>query len=428
MLPLEIFEDAWREARYVLENLSVEVGRTDESEEINELGRWHVAQLPTLIDAEADETIDASAGACVGEGPAGEGAAKAGVGDCRMRACAVAKPNATVAAAGEGVTVACAVLAVVQRAGDGFVWTADGGANHIAGLRLGVEHDAGGHQTRAAARWHLSGTAHQSIGSDDGARAETALDEHHPARLASQHALAVAYRDNGQIGEAVELLELVVKIKEAMDERHPDRLISQHALAMAYSENGQLGEAIELLEHVVEETTYERHPDQLATQHNLALAYRNNRQMREAVELLEHVVMITQVTMAETHPHRLLDVKLACFSGRNKEAWSLWLNERRSGLVVCSRRSTAQVMPPDRAGAVESTSIYAADLQYQARWQLSGEGDGACLATAGVGERSLGAGKDGPDAAPKAGESCFASKSATHDESGVQVSRGHAIR
>ncbi|KAF2499993.1 hypothetical protein BU16DRAFT_233539 [Lophium mytilinum] len=135
------------------------------------------------------------------------------------------------------------------------------------------------------------------------------LTEDHLYLLASQHMLAMAYRENQQIQEAIELLEHVIKIKETtLAEDHPDRLALQHVLAMAYRENRQIQEAIELLEHVVkirETTLVEDHPDRLALQHVLAMAYMENRQIQEAIELLEHVVKIRETTLAEDHPSRL---------------------------------------------------------------------------------------------------------------------------
>jgi Tfp pilus assembly protein PilF len=121
---------------------------------------------------------------------------------------------------------------------------------------------------------------------------ERDLVEDNPDRLLSQHQLAVAYRANGQIEEAVTLLEHVVKVKEKLAEDHPSRLASQHALAMVYEANGQVEEAVTLLEHVVKmkEKLAEDHPERLASQHALALAYRANGQIEEAVTLLEHVV------------------------------------------------------------------------------------------------------------------------------------------
>ncbi len=43
---------------------------------------------------------------------------------------------------------------------------------------------------------------------------EQTLAEDHPSRLASQQVLAGVYRANGQVKEAVSLLEQVVKIQE----------------------------------------------------------------------------------------------------------------------------------------------------------------------------------------------------------------------
>lgn len=61
---------------------------------------------------------------------------------------------------------------------------------------------------------------------------EEVLAKEHPDRLASQHELARAYQGNGQVKEAVQLLERVVAIKEeALVKEHPDRLASQDFLA-----------------------------------------------------------------------------------------------------------------------------------------------------------------------------------------------------
>ena len=132
------------------------------------------------------------------------------------------------------------------------------------------------------------------------------LAEDHPSRLVSQHELASAYEANGQIDEAVILLEHVVRIREKLAEDHPDRLASQHELAGAYRANGQIYEAVKLLEYVVKvrEKLAEDHPSRLASQHQLAIAYEANGQIDKAVELLEHVVRIRE-KLAEDHPSRL---------------------------------------------------------------------------------------------------------------------------
>ncbi|KAF2623531.1 hypothetical protein BU25DRAFT_349981 [Macroventuria anomochaeta] len=140
-------------------------------------------------------------------------------------------------------------------------------------------------RTREAGRW-LKESCEQ----------RQSLDKSNSDRLISQHNLAKAYQANGQIKEAVKLLEGVVAIEaEVLTEDHPDRLASQHNLAGAYQANGQTKKAVKLLEAVVAikaEVLAEDHPDRLASQHELARAYRANGQTKEAVSLLKYVVKL----------------------------------------------------------------------------------------------------------------------------------------
>ena len=137
-------------------------------------------------------------------------------------------------------------------------------------------------------------------------RQTLALTDDHPDRLASQRALAGAYEANGQVEEAVQLLEHVVQVEEKLADDHPDRLASQHALALAYEANGQIEEAVQLLEHVVQvqEKLADDHSSRLASQHALAMAYQANGQIEEAVQLLKHVVQVEE-KLADNHPSRL---------------------------------------------------------------------------------------------------------------------------
>ncbi|OOO06635.1 NB-ARC domain protein [Aspergillus oryzae] len=93
------------------------------------------------------------------------------------------------------------------------------------------------------------------------------------------HTLAIAYQANGQIKEALKLLEHVVAIRtEVLAEDHPDRLASQHVLAIAYQANGQIKEAVKLLEHVVaieSEVLAEDHPDRLLSERTFAAFYKD---------------------------------------------------------------------------------------------------------------------------------------------------------
>ncbi|KAK0822825.1 hypothetical protein LTR73_009006 [Friedmanniomyces endolithicus] len=153
---------------------------------------------------------------------------------------------------------------------------------------------------------------------------EEVLAEDHPARLASQHELAMAYRANGQVKEAAKLLEHVVAIKEGvLAEDHSDRLASQHSVAIAYDANGQVREAVRLLEHVVaikEGVLAEDHPDRLASQHELACLYWANRQVVEGVVVLQHVVRVKQGKLCVGHPSRTVSEQLLAFITEQTEA------------------------------------------------------------------------------------------------------------
>jgi hypothetical protein len=73
---------------------------------------------------------------------------------------------------------------------------------------------------------------------------EKTLAEEDLNRLASQYELARAYKTDGQIKKAIELLEHVVSVEEkTLAEEHPHRLASQSALARAYQADRQTKKA-----------------------------------------------------------------------------------------------------------------------------------------------------------------------------------------
>jgi tetratricopeptide (TPR) repeat protein len=176
------------------------------------------------------------------------------------------------------------------------------------------------------------------------------LPEDDENRLSTQHALATAYEANGQVKDAIQLLEHVVAIEgRVLAEDHPDRLASQHELARAYSSNGQVKDAVQLLEHVVaiqRRVLAEDHPDRLASQHELAGAYSSNGQVKDAVQLLEHVVAIEKRVLAEDHPERLVSqhelarAYLSDDQGRVKEAVQLL-----EQVVAIQKRTLAEDHP-----------------------------------------------------------------------------------
>ncbi|KAH7380133.1 hypothetical protein BKA66DRAFT_571209 [Pyrenochaeta sp. MPI-SDFR-AT-0127] len=195
----------------------------------------------------------------------------------------------------------------------------------------------------------------------------TILPEAHRDRLASRHTLAMSYQANGQIKESVALLEHVVEVHKTMlPETDPDRLRSQHALGISYWANRQIHEAVVLLEHVVKvynTTLAESHPDRLASQHALGVSYRANGQTQDAVALLEHVVTVSKATLAESHPDRLASQQALGVSywanGQIKEAVALLEH------VVTARNTTLAETHPSRLA-----SQHALGVSYWANGQI----------------------------------------------------------
>jgi tetratricopeptide (TPR) repeat protein len=73
-------------------------------------------------------------------------------------------------------------------------------------------------------------------------------------RWLSLHELKGRYlRNLGKFSDAVQLMEKLVKIQEIILEgNHLNRLSSQHELASAYWQDGQIDKAIKLMKYVVE--------------------------------------------------------------------------------------------------------------------------------------------------------------------------------
>ncbi|KAF7505308.1 hypothetical protein GJ744_001011 [Endocarpon pusillum] len=102
-------------------------------------------------------------------------------------------------------------------------------------------------------------------------------------------------------------------VKRLTTFRNPDRLASQHELARAYEANGQVKEALSLLEQVVkieEQILAEDHPSRLASQHELATIYWDLGHHSNAVQMMKHVVGIRSQVLDEQQPGR-----------KNSEAW-----------------------------------------------------------------------------------------------------------
>ena len=144
---------------------------------------------------------------------------------------------------------------------------------------------------------------------EDSGRLGSNLPEDDAHNLLAQEVLASANLANGQVYDAVVLLQDVLRIrKRVLDEYHPDRLHSQQELAKAYIARGQFNYAVLLLEDVLrirERVLDEDHPDRLHSQQELAKAYLARGQWNYAVQLLEHVCTVRERVLAKDHPDRL---------------------------------------------------------------------------------------------------------------------------
>jgi hypothetical protein len=117
----------------------------------------------------------------------------------------------------------------------------------------------------------------------------------HSLVVMARYLLGMAYLNNTQIPEAIDVLEWVANMQGELSEE--DRLVTQQALARAYLADRQNTKAIEILEHVVkvrEKKLQEDHPDLLASQHHLACAYLAEGRTTRAIEILEHVVKMKE--------------------------------------------------------------------------------------------------------------------------------------
>ena len=128
-------------------------------------------------------------------------------------------------------------------------------------------------------------------------------------RLRAQHHLAGIHLDNGDVKQAIRLLERVVKIKESSStEDDPARLESICELARSYRAADEFKKGIELLKHVhrIEQKFHAKDYSQiLLSQLGLGSLYLDDGQIKKAVEMLENVVRIGEKVLEEDHPLRL---------------------------------------------------------------------------------------------------------------------------
>ncbi|MFJ7042260.1 tetratricopeptide repeat protein [Streptomyces sp. NPDC101112] len=142
------------------------------------------------------------------------------------------------------------------------------------------------------------------------AQHEQVLGDTHPNTLASRNNLAGAYREAGDLGRAIPLLETTLAQREqVLGDTHPDALASRNNLAGAYYTAGDLGRAIPLLETTLaqhEQILGDTHPRTLASRNNLAAAYRRAGDLGRAIALLETTLAQCEQALGDTHPNTLI--------------------------------------------------------------------------------------------------------------------------
>ena len=134
---------------------------------------------------------------------------------------------------------------------------------------------------------------------------EQILGPHHPDTLNSRNNLANAYRDAGNLDQAITLHEQTLADRERiLGPRHPHTLTSRNNLALAYQDAGNLDRAIALFEQNLtdqEQILGPHHPDTLASRGNLAGAYRDAGRVDEAIHLYEQALAVAQEVLNPEH-------------------------------------------------------------------------------------------------------------------------------
>ncbi|PKK47161.1 hypothetical protein CI102_10182, partial [Trichoderma harzianum] len=140
---------------------------------------------------------------------------------------------------------------------------------------------------------------------------QSSLHEHGTNRLGTDQELARAYNVNGQWKEAIAILEHIRQIHEShmsLNEDDPDRLAVLHLLGEAYESIGRTQEAIALLTEVVsiEETSREKgDPILFGSKYKLATCYLSNCQIDEAIAIFKELDEVQATNFSDRHPYRL---------------------------------------------------------------------------------------------------------------------------
>ena len=134
-------------------------------------------------------------------------------------------------------------------------------------------------------------------------------DEH---TLAALHSLAIAYCNNGQYSNALEIDEKVYELScKVLGEEHPDTLVSLSNLALIYGELGEHQEALELAKKAYElrcKVLGEEHPGTLTSLNTLACEYGELGEYQKALELTKKAYELRCKMLGEEHLNTLVSL------------------------------------------------------------------------------------------------------------------------
>ncbi|PNP74375.1 hypothetical protein FNYG_12424 [Fusarium nygamai] len=131
--------------------------------------------------------------------------------------------------------------------------------------------------------------------------------EDHRSRIEFESLLAFVYASKGQSEDETRMYRHVLKSMDNLSEDDHLRFFVGRELAFSYLVRGNIELAIELCERNVEIpiTSPEDYSQRSSSQFLLAIAYRQDNRIRDAINLLEHVVT-SQRNLAQDHPSLLI--------------------------------------------------------------------------------------------------------------------------
>lgn len=134
---------------------------------------------------------------------------------------------------------------------------------------------------------------------------ERTLTAHDPTRLQNLRSLGTARLNNEKIKEAVDLLQVVVKLYKELEQDRKALVEAQHDLARALLRDDQSRKALDLLLEVTKSQELlgeAESPDRLNLRSSLGIAYLKNRRFGPSIREWSKVAQIQAETLGDDHP------------------------------------------------------------------------------------------------------------------------------